>query len=212
MTAVYHWSSLLQRNYGLQELGETRLEAASRSPVARGRLRPSAVAEQLGTPRSRSDSTFQPGLASFTQARQNFVLSVRKPSCLAKLSTSWPSGSLRGLWSFMPRFFSDLQLALQVQRLRSHFLARRCRFVWPSLILQVFASQHSQPVVRTDFWNCSAGSSGHDLAVLIGNSRKLWQPFLTQWRMSKELQAGINPLETYLESQLLSVMNMEMEG
>ena len=30
--------------------------------------------------------------------------------------------------------------------------------------------------------------------------------------MSKELQASINPLETYLESQLLGVMNMEMEG
>ncbi len=60
--------------------------------------------------------------------------------------------------------------------------------------------------------NVCAASKGQDLAVLIGNSRKLWQPFLSQWQCSKELQASSNPLEEYLTSHLVNFMNAEFGG
>ncbi|KAK9840186.1 hypothetical protein WJX74_005136 [Apatococcus lobatus] len=50
------------------------------------------------------------------------------------------------------------------------------------------------------------------LGVLIGNSRKLWQPFLAEYKCSEELQASDHPLDTYIENQLLTVMSTDLRG
>lgn len=62
------------------------------------------------------------------------------------------------------------------------------------------------------FCSVTPGLQENALAVLIGNSRKLWQPFLAQYQCNADLQASDHPLDTYIENQLLAVMNTELRG
>ncbi|KAK9857585.1 hypothetical protein WJX84_000118 [Apatococcus fuscideae] len=56
------------------------------------------------------------------------------------------------------------------------------------------------------------GSEGQAMAVLVGNSRKLWQPFLSHWRSSEDLQASENPLDTYIQTELVNVLSTDLKG